>query len=179
MLLKVLAQLISIYLVTLLIACQTYEQDGNANSTDEPLLNGKKNDTGLSNENGVLDLSLDTLEQQIKDKTKAAEELAAAREKRVIVETERSNHLNQPVNVATFARKTFNKKGERIYSRSPFHVFDHQSECAIFNTEDNAQRFFLGSGGPKIDIKNLDPDGDGFACNWDPTIYRQLAIPND
>ena len=37
----------------------------------------------------------------------------------------------------------------------------------------------LGHNPGAVDLKNLDPDGDGFACAWDPSIYRQLAIPAD
>ena len=31
---------------------------------------------------------------------------------------------------------------------------------------------FLEAGGPKRDRKGLDPDGDGFACAWDPRPFR-------
>ncbi len=34
--------------------------------------------------------------------------------------------------------------------------------------------FFLKNGGPKIDYHNIDVDGDGFACKWDPAIYRKI-----
>ena len=26
----------------------------------------------------------------------------------------------------------------------------------------------------KNDYHNIDTDGDGFACNWDPEIYRKI-----
>ena len=48
-----------------------------------------------------------------------------------------------------------------------------------FKTKDDAQREFLKSGGPYSDKSNLDPDGDGFACDWDPEVYRGLTIPED
>ena len=48
-----------------------------------------------------------------------------------------------------------------------------------FKSKDEAQRKFLKDGGPYKDRFNLDPDGDGFACDWDPEIYRKLSIPND
>ena len=36
---------------------------------------------------------------------------------------------------------------------------------------------FLEAGGPKRDRKALDPDGDGYACGWDPAPYRR-AVQN-
>jgi hypothetical protein len=30
----------------------------------------------------------------------------------------------------------------------------------------------LSNGGPERDRLGLDPDGDGFACYWDPTPFR-------
>ena len=35
-----------------------------------------------------------------------------------------------------------------------------------------AQQAFLEAGGPERDRKGLDPDGDGYACAWDPTPFR-------
>ena len=40
---------------------------------------------------------------------------------------------------------------------------------------DQAQSAFLDSGGPEKDRKGLDPDGDGFACGWDPTPFRNAV----
>ena len=37
-----------------------------------------------------------------------------------------------------------------------------------------SQIFFLTNGGPKNDYHNIDADGDGFACKWDPSIYRKI-----
>ena len=117
--------------------------------------------------------------QQIKDKTAAAEKLESARKQRILIETKEFQQNEESINIATFARSSPNKKGESIYLRPAFQTFDHWTECAFFTTNEKAQRFFLKTGGPKIDLKNLDPDGDGFACDWDPIIYRQLAIPSD
>ena len=44
--------------------------------------------------------------------------------------------------------------------------------CAEFGSADRAQIAFLESGGPKRDRKGLDPDGDGFACFWNPAPFR-------
>ena len=50
--------------------------------------------------------------------------------------------------------------------------------CKKFSTKNAAQIFFLENGGPKNDFYNIDPDGDGFACKWDPAIYRKIEPIN-
>ena len=35
-----------------------------------------------------------------------------------------------------------------------------------------AQEEFLRTGGPERDKLGVDPDGDGFACAWDPRPFR-------
>ena len=168
-----------IFIFGSLFACQNIEQGANLETEADPLSRNTPGDDVLSTENDRLDLSLDTLEQQNKDKAEAAAKLESARKQRIIIKMEKPSHSADTINIAAFARSTINKKGESVYTRSPFQTFDHWTECAFFNTNENAQRFFLKTGGPKVDLKNLDPDGDGFACAWDPSIYRQLAIPAD
>ena len=46
--------------------------------------------------------------------------------------------------------------------------------CSGFVNADAAQEAFLAAGGPERDPGNLDPDGDGNACGWDPATYRAL-----
>ena len=162
-----------------LFACQNIEQGTTLETESDPLSRSPPGDDALLTENDRLDLSLDTLEKQIKDKAEAAEKLESARKQRIVIETETPSHSEDSVNIAAFARSTINKKGESIYARRSFQTFDNWTECAFFDTNENAQRFFLRTGGPKLDLKNLDPDGDGFACAWDPAIYRQLVIPID
>ena len=168
-----------VFIFGFLFACQNIEQVATLETEIDPLSRNSSGDDALSTENDRLDLSLDTLEKQIKDKAEAAEKLESARKQRIVIETETPSHSAETVNIAAFARSTINKKGESIYARRTFQTFDHWTECAFFNTNENAQRFFLRTGGPKLDLKNLDPDGDGFACTWDPAIYRQLVIPAD
>ncbi len=47
--------------------------------------------------------------------------------------------------------------------------------CARFPSAARAQEAFLGAGGPARDPRGLDPDGDGFACGWDPTPFRRAV----
>jgi len=50
-----------------------------------------------------------------------------------------------------------------------------QRNCAAYNNADAAQRDFLSRGGPERDPRGIDPDGDGFACGWDPAPFRLAA----
>ncbi|MGR6904747.1 hypothetical protein [Lysinibacillus sp. BSL11] len=43
---------------------------------------------------------------------------------------------------------------------------DH--DCSDFDTQKNAQLFFEANGGPYDDPHDLDRDGDGMACDWNP-----------
>ena len=134
---------------------------------------------GLSENHGQIDLSQSTLEQQKIDKQKAAENLQNARNERIEIEVENSIDLSDEVNVAKYARDTIHKKGEKLFTRIGLNIYNNWNQCSKFKTKDDAQRKFLKSGGPYSDKFNLDPDGDGFACDWDPEVYRGLTIPED
>lgn len=75
-------------------------------------------------------------------------------------------------NIAAFALATTNPPGVKLYGRPPFYLTNPQRACAKFASPDLAQQAFLASGGPQRDTKALDPDGDGFACSWDPRPFR-------
>ena len=122
---------------------------------------------------------MSTLEQQNIDKEKAAKKLENARKERIQIEVNNLIEFSDYINVAQFARDTKNKKGDKIYNRLNISIYNNLNECSKFKTKDNAQRKFLKEGGPYKDKFNLDPDGDGFACDWDPDIYRKLSIPSD
>lgn len=47
-----------------------------------------------------------------------------------------------------------------------------QGKCAGYSSPDLAQEAFLEAGGPERDRLGLDPDGDGNACGWDPSVVR-------
>ncbi|MFV1602375.1 MULTISPECIES: hypothetical protein [unclassified Phaeobacter] len=81
-------------------------------------------------------------------------------------------------NIVRYALSTSNPRGQRIYSRSGFNLAARSSRnCAGFASPELAQIAFLEAGGPKRDRQALDPDGDGYACGWDPAPYR-LAVQN-
>jgi len=78
-------------------------------------------------------------------------------------------------NIVAFALQTNNPVGVAIYKRSSLNSqAKHQRNCAGFASPDLAQEDFLANGGPERDRKALDPDGDGFACAWDPTPFRRV-----
>lgn len=79
-------------------------------------------------------------------------------------------------NIVQYALSAKNAKGQRVYARSGFNAQrKFQRNCAQFASPDLAQEAFLAAGGPQKDRQGLDPDGDGFACSWDPAPFR-LAV---
>lgn len=79
---------------------------------------------------------------------------------------------NDGPNIAAYALSTTNALGVQMYKRPPFYLNDPAKACAKFASPDLAQQAFLAAGGPQRDGKALDPDGDGFACAWDPRPFR-------
>lgn len=79
-------------------------------------------------------------------------------------------------NIVAYALNAPNERGQAIYSRSVLSGESRfQRNCAKYNSPDEAQRDFLARGGPERDRLGIDPDGDGFACGWDPTPFRLAA----
>jgi hypothetical protein len=79
-------------------------------------------------------------------------------------------------NVLAYALQTTHAVGTVQHSRrNPFRWLRWERVCRGFVSQDAAQEAFLAAGGPERDPHNLDPDGDGFACWWDPELYRQAA----
>jgi len=76
-------------------------------------------------------------------------------------------------NIVRYALSSQNPRGQRVYSRSGINLQSRsQRNCAEYASADLAQEAFLELGGPKRDRKALDPDGDGYACGWDPAPFR-------
>jgi hypothetical protein len=124
----------------------------------------------------TLNLTLYTIEQQKIDAAIAQRELDAARAQLVIVEPGAVPQATEGVNIALFAQQTTNAVGERRYDRPATARVSGAGNCRRFSNPDQAQRVFLSSGGPQRDTYGLDPDGDGFACSFDPTPYRRLVL---
>ena len=80
-----------------------------------------------------------------------------------------SNQLN----VVAYALETQHPRGTQVHRRLGFaSVARTQRNCAKYNSADDAQLEFLTRGGPTRDRLALDPDGDGYACDWNPAKYR-------
>lgn len=75
-------------------------------------------------------------------------------------------------NIVQYALQTTHNPGTQVYSRSSLRFTDPQAACARYSSADLAQQAFLEAGGPERDRRGLDPDGDGFACTWDPRPFR-------
>lgn len=75
-------------------------------------------------------------------------------------------------NIVAFALSTTHAPGTPMYRRSGFGSRDPLANCGRFASPDLAQEAFLAAGGPERDRNGLDPDGDGFACGWDPRPFR-------
>ncbi|MGR3436532.1 MAG: hypothetical protein ACU0CO_16865 [Shimia sp.] len=76
-------------------------------------------------------------------------------------------------NIVQYALQTTNSVGQPLYRRGSLNTETRSARaCAGFPSADRAQEAFLRNGGPTRDRGNLDPDGDGFACAWDPAPFR-------
>ena len=75
-------------------------------------------------------------------------------------------------NIVAYALATNNPVGAQLYERGATSENRYQRACWQFASPDLAQEEFLARGGPERDRLGVDPDGDGFACFWDPTPFR-------
>ena len=140
-------------------------------SSENDIVKGNSN---LKISDGVLDLSQFSQEQQKVEREQAAKRREELKAGRVVLEVNSKEKITlKSVNLAVFARSVSNKVGEKIYYRN-FLSAENNSSCKKFSNKNVAQIFFLENGGPKNDYHNLDVDGDGFACKWDPSIYRKI-----
>ncbi|MEL6465033.1 MAG: excalibur calcium-binding domain-containing protein [Pseudomonadota bacterium] len=83
---------------------------------------------------------------------------------------------NAQPNVVRYALQTRHPKGTQVHRRfSVASASKFQRNCAEYSSADEAQIDFLARGGPERDRRGLDPDGDGYACAWDPAPFRRAA----
>ncbi len=76
-------------------------------------------------------------------------------------------------NIVQYALETRNQVGQQQYRRNTLSSESRfLRNCADYASADLAQQDFLLRGGPTRDRRGIDPDGDGFACAWDPTPFR-------
>lgn len=75
-------------------------------------------------------------------------------------------------NLAAYALSAPSTYGQPYYRRGGLKLGSSERACRKFISPDLAQTAFLERGGPERDPGNLDPDGDGFACGWDPRPFQ-------
>jgi Excalibur calcium-binding domain len=55
-----------------------------------------------------------------------------------------------------------------VEADNPYSETSLDHDCSDFDTQEDAQLFFEANGGPDYDEHDLDRDGDGIACDWNP-----------
>lgn len=79
-------------------------------------------------------------------------------------------------NIVAYALQTSHPRGTRLHTRAGINLAAKaQRACARHASADQAQIAFLAAGGPQRDRHGLDPDGDGYACAWNPAPFRKVA----
>lgn len=106
-----------------------------------------------------------------------AERLEAQRQLYQVIEpTAVPGRTSTGPNIVEYALTSGNQVGQKVYRRTNL-LGSSQTvrNCAKYPSADLAQEAFLKAGGPDRDRMSLDPDGDGFACGWDPRPFRKVV----
>ncbi|MEW9921503.1 hypothetical protein AB2B41_17985 [Marimonas sp. MJW-29] len=129
------------------------------------------NSAGISQEN-----NFDAVSGQRSIDADAAR-IAANRQQYQVVQPEAlPDRTDTGPNIVAFALQTSHPRGTQVYRRGGFNrEAKYQRACAGYSTPDQAQIDFLSRGGPDRDRLGVDPDGDGYACTWDPSPFRRAA----
>lgn len=153
----------------------------NSNSGQTPLqaspanpAPAQRNNVGISDENNFGSVSG---ERSISDDANLIASNRSQRQQIQPTALPKRSGSSQP-NIVEYALQTDNPRGNRLYSRTGISLAaKSKRNCAKFVSPDQAQSAFLANGGPQKDRQALDPDGDGYACAWDPSRFRQ-AVKN-
>lgn len=79
-------------------------------------------------------------------------------------------------NIVEYALTTKHPVGTQVYRRIGIAKESrYRKNCAKYTSSDMAQSAFLDKGGPERDRLGLDPDGDGYACLWNPSPFRKAT----
>lgn len=104
-----------------------------------------------------------------------AERLARAQAQYQVIEPQAlpERRGSDEPNIVAYALETSHPVGTRVWSRSGINAEARfRRNCAAYASPDLAQADFLARGGPERDPRGLDPDGDGYACGWNPAPFR-------
>jgi len=77
--------------------------------------------------------------------------------------------------LARYARRERRIPGTTVYKRTGGSVQSAASTCSGYASAEAAQRAFIRTGGPVIDPRGMDPDGDGYVCGWTPGAAGQTS----
>ena len=79
-------------------------------------------------------------------------------------------------NIVQYALSSTHPVGTQVYRRVGINKeAKFRRNCAKYPSYEAAQTDFLAKGGPTRDRLGLDPDGDGYACGWDPSPFRKAV----
>lgn len=124
--------------------------------------------TGISREN-----NFDAVSNQRTRQSDAAL-IAANRAQYQVIQPEAvPDRTETGPNIVAYALQTSHPVGTQLYKRfSLAAASKYNRNCGQYRHQDQAQIDFLSAGGPERDPRGMDPDGDGYACTWDPAPYR-------
>lgn len=150
--------------------------DAPTNSGAEPLIASPSNPAppvlnteGISREN-----NFDAVSDERSIEGDAARLAANRAQYRVIQPEALPDRADAGPNIVAYALQSSHPVGTQLYTRRGFNKDRKFARaCAEYSHPDQAQIAFLSAGGPQRDREGMDPDGDGYACNWDPTPYRK------
>lgn len=127
--------------------------------------------TGISREN-----NFDAVSGQRSIESDAARIAANRAQYQVIQPQALPERSETGPNIVAYAVSSKHAVGTQIYKRRKFNSAKRYARvCGPYHHLDQAQADFLAAGGPEKDRKGMDPDGDGYACQWDPSVYRTLG----
>lgn len=134
-----------------------------------PAMPGSRSSAAISDEQSFAAVSArETIESD-------AERLARQRAAYRVIQPRAVPQRQGPAgpNIVQYALSTSHPVGRQVHARGGlFAERRFRRACAEFASPDLAQQEFLRRGGPERDRLGVDPDGDGYACAWDPAPFR-------
>jgi hypothetical protein len=85
-----------------------------------------------------------------------------------------SRNGSEGPNIVAYALQTSHPVGAQMHKRFAGSQKRAERNCAKYASPDQAQAAFLAKGGPARDRLGIDPDGDGYACGWNPAPFRNV-----
>ncbi|MCP4822414.1 MAG: hypothetical protein GY883_24785, partial [Shimia sp.] len=161
------------------IARETQNALANANDSGSQYLDASPSNPApeVFSNPGISDNSFDTVEDARSIEADAARRARNKEQYQVVTPgAVPTRSGNAGPNIVAYALSTTNPVGVKQHTRINLKsAAQYEAACAEFPSPDLAQITFLEKGGPKRDRLGLDPDGDGFACDWDPDPFRAVS----